>query len=295
MSNSRRATASFRKPSISSACAPGPIESQKKRVLKVGLVRNTRILEICGDAAGSAEGAGAGAVSGAGHRRNEPLARRPTAIRISSLGMVQQQRELRAAAGGDGTRVGQLLAHEPVGGLQAESENAAELRSSLEQQISNVAAGTRRRRRTRQAGVQWRCRGDPQTRRRTRARGWRNSAVSSRPWPGRRPIARNCFPCGWRIASGWKPSAKRVQTQLTAVETQLREARGGAGYRGERLKIIDPGIVPERPSSPEPAAECRGGVPAGPGAPGALADAADGLPGAARDGAPHRLYDVRDE
>ena len=26
--------------------------------------------------------------------------------------------------------------------------------------------------------------------------------------------------------------------------------RGDAGYRGERLQIIDPGIVPERPSSP---------------------------------------------
>jgi uncharacterized protein involved in exopolysaccharide biosynthesis len=34
------------------------------------------------------------------------------------------------------------------------------------------------------------------------------------------------------------------------VENRLREARGDAGYRGERLKIIDPGIVPERPSSP---------------------------------------------
>ena len=43
---------------------------------------------------------------------------------------------------------------------------------------------------------------------------------------------------------------KAVQTQLTAVETQLREARGGASYRGERLKVIDPGIMPERPSSP---------------------------------------------
>jgi uncharacterized protein involved in exopolysaccharide biosynthesis len=37
---------------------------------------------------------------------------------------------------------------------------------------------------------------------------------------------------------------------LAAIDTRLREAQGDAGYRGERLKVIDPGIVPERPSSP---------------------------------------------
>ena len=36
----------------------------------------------------------------------------------------------------------------------------------------------------------------------------------------------------------------------SATETRLRETRGDAGYRGERLEIVDPGIVPERPSSP---------------------------------------------
>jgi uncharacterized protein involved in exopolysaccharide biosynthesis len=33
----------------------------------------------------------------------------------------------------------------------------------------------------------------------------------------------------------------------------LRDARTNSGYRGERLTIIDPGIVPERPSSPNTA------------------------------------------
>jgi uncharacterized protein involved in exopolysaccharide biosynthesis len=37
---------------------------------------------------------------------------------------------------------------------------------------------------------------------------------------------------------------------LSAAETRLQEARSALGYRGERLRIIDPGIVPERPSSP---------------------------------------------
>ena len=31
---------------------------------------------------------------------------------------------------------------------------------------------------------------------------------------------------------------------------ELFATRGESGFRGERLKVIDPGIVPERPSSP---------------------------------------------
>ena len=55
-----------------------------------------------------------------------------------------------------------------------------------------------------------------------------------------------------RMAHRDKLEAERKagQTNLTAIEGRLRETRGDAGYRGERLRIIDPGIVPERPSSP---------------------------------------------
>src|SRR5205823_12075864 len=55
-----------------------------------------------------------------------------------------------------------------------------------------------------------------------------------------------------RLAHRDKLEAERkaAQAQLAAMDTRLREARGESGFRGERLKIIDPGIVPERPSSP---------------------------------------------
>lgn len=43
---------------------------------------------------------------------------------------------------------------------------------------------------------------------------------------------------------------KAAETALAATEAHLREVRGAVGYTGERLNIIDPGIVPERPSSP---------------------------------------------
>jgi capsular polysaccharide biosynthesis protein len=35
-----------------------------------------------------------------------------------------------------------------------------------------------------------------------------------------------------------------------AAQRQLQEVRSGTGYRGERLMIVDPGVVPEQPSSP---------------------------------------------
>lgn len=41
-----------------------------------------------------------------------------------------------------------------------------------------------------------------------------------------------------------------AQTAAKAAESRLQEVRSALGSRGERLRIIDPGIVPERPSSP---------------------------------------------
>jgi uncharacterized protein involved in exopolysaccharide biosynthesis len=43
---------------------------------------------------------------------------------------------------------------------------------------------------------------------------------------------------------------KAAQVAFTSSEAHLQEVRSGQGYRGERLRIIDPGIVPERPSFP---------------------------------------------
>jgi uncharacterized protein involved in exopolysaccharide biosynthesis len=41
-----------------------------------------------------------------------------------------------------------------------------------------------------------------------------------------------------------------AQERADAAARRLQEARAVIGYRGERLKIIDAGIVPERPSFP---------------------------------------------
>jgi succinoglycan biosynthesis transport protein ExoP len=55
-----------------------------------------------------------------------------------------------------------------------------------------------------------------------------------------------------RLADRDKVASERksAEAALAAMQQRLGEARGESGYRGERLRIIDPAIVPERPSSP---------------------------------------------
>jgi uncharacterized protein involved in exopolysaccharide biosynthesis len=43
---------------------------------------------------------------------------------------------------------------------------------------------------------------------------------------------------------------KMAQTASESSSARLRELRATAGTRGERLRVIDPGVVPQRPSSP---------------------------------------------
>ncbi len=43
---------------------------------------------------------------------------------------------------------------------------------------------------------------------------------------------------------------KSARTAYEQSAKQIREVAGMSGFRGERISIIDPGVVPERPSSP---------------------------------------------
>lgn len=47
-----------------------------------------------------------------------------------------------------------------------------------------------------------------------------------------------------------KEELRAARETYNRLESHLSETRATAGYRGEQLKIIDPGIVPERPSAP---------------------------------------------
>jgi uncharacterized protein involved in exopolysaccharide biosynthesis len=226
----------------------GPIEAQKKRVLKVGLLRNTRILEIWATLPDPKKAqALAQYLAQATVDMNRSLTSEGDQDLV--LGMVQQERDLRQRLQETDAAWADLLSREPVQALQTETENAAELRSNLEQQISNVEleiadAVERIRQATPAEAVETRKQETNARARLAQLRGQLDTL--SKQGSDREKLL------SVRLAHRERLEVERkaAQAQLAGLETQLREARGGASYRGERLKIVDPGIVPERPSSP---------------------------------------------
>ena len=174
-----------------------------------------------------------------------------------------------------------LLAAEPVDELQAAMSNASDLRSKLQEQASGAQleiadAADREKQAAASELPQIRT---EQNEARTRAEEIRKQMESL----DRQDAEREKLLAA-RTAHRDRLEAERKaqQAALSAIESRLTQARGDAGYRGERLKIIDPGIVPERPSSPNTSLNIFAGAVAGIHPAGALLRRGDQLSGAAR-------------
>jgi uncharacterized protein involved in exopolysaccharide biosynthesis len=218
----------------------GPsIESLKRRVLQVQLVRNTRILEISVTLPDAKK-----AQALAAFLAEATVETNRTSVSESDQellrGIEQQARELRTRLQEIDASWAKAVAAEPLQGLQSAMEQAGELRSKIEEQAQS-------------AELEIADLGD--------AAEWRKQESSARARLAelrkqiqdldRRGAEREKL-LATRQAHRDQLDAERKagQAALAAVEARLRDARGETGFRGERLKIIDPGIVPERPSSP---------------------------------------------
>jgi len=226
----------------------GPIESEKRRVLKVGLLRNTRILEISTTLPDPAKAqALAQYIAQATIDMNRALAVDGDQDLVHA--MVDQQQELRRHLDSIDAEWAQLLAHEPIEALEAESTNASERRATLDQQVSDVqleiADAAEREKSAPPSEI-------AEVRRQQANAKARLEQLRGQRLALEREAAEREKLLSIRTAHRDRLEAERraAQAQLTASENQLREARGGSAFRGERLKLIDPGIVPERPSSP---------------------------------------------
>jgi len=225
-----------------------PFESLKKSVLEVGLVRNTRILEI---SVTMPDPAKAQALAQFLAEETVSLNRSLTVQGGHDLvaGVEQQERDARAVVERTDAEWSRLLATEPVDNLQAEIEQGAVLRSTLEQQLASanleIADAASREK---QAGA-------------TEAAQLRKEQSDARARLDElraqlerldRQVAEKEKLLGERLAHRERldPERKAGQAALTAIETRLRDTRNDVSYRGERLTIIDPGVVPERPSFP---------------------------------------------
>jgi capsule polysaccharide export protein KpsE/RkpR len=200
-----------------------PVESLKAGILKVGMVRDTKILEIKvtlpDPKTAQALALYLGEETVKLSRSVDEEGDRELTETIEKQEADAQARLDRSEAAWTGT-----IAQQPVEGLQQATQSGGELRSSLERQLLRAEADG-----SESAG----------TLRKQLAQVERDLAAQEEL------LAR-------RMAEHDRVSTERSASQeaYSAVEARLNQVRAGLGYRSERLKIIDPGIVPEQPSGP---------------------------------------------
>jgi uncharacterized protein involved in exopolysaccharide biosynthesis len=224
----------------------GTIESLKRRVLQVQLVRNTRLLEI---SATLPDPRKAHALAGFLAEATVEINRAAVLEGDQELmrGIEQQARELRARLQEIDQNWSKAVAAEPLLGLESAMEQAADLRGKVEEQLRSVeleVADLAERAKTSADAAELR---KQEANERARLAEMRKQLQElDRQGAERERLLAT------RQAHRDQLDAERktAQAALVAMESRLRDARGETGFRGERLKIIDPGIVPERPSSP---------------------------------------------
>ena len=236
----------FQKAAQSFHLTGGPIESLKRRVLRVDIVRNTRILEISSTLTDPQKA----------HALAKFLAEATVELNRASSsandqeflsGLEQQERDIQASLQHTEAVWSQSVSSEPTAGLEAEIQQGASQRSALEGEIQSQEveiAGLVDRIKTGDAGGEM-------------AKEVANAHV--RVAEMRRHLADlNAHMAGSEKLLGERQAHRNQlaadrqvgQTALASIEGRLRDARSERGFRGERLQVIDPGIVPERPSSP---------------------------------------------
>ena len=211
-----------------------PIESLKAAILKVGMVRDTRILEI-NITLPDPKAAQALALYLAEETVKLSRSVDEEGDRELNQSIEKQEGDARALLDRTEAAWTHTVAQQPVERLQQEFQSGGELKSNLERQLLRAEADAA-------AGQ-----ADEAATSRARAETLRKQLAQVQ-----RELASKEELLAHRLAERDRVDAARTASQeaYAAVETQLSQARSDRGYRSERLKIVDPGIVPERPTSP---------------------------------------------
>jgi uncharacterized protein involved in exopolysaccharide biosynthesis len=215
------------------------IESLKQQVLKVSKVRDTKILEISAtlpEPKLAQEFVDYIAEETVKLSRSESLATDRELIgeseRQADEGRQRLERAQQAWAAN--------AAREPNGSLQAQIESEVDLAAKIRQYLIDTRADI--------ADFQAR----PDFARELPGLKARAAELEKRLAELQSSIERKTALASTREASRQKLEVelKMAQTASESASTRLRDLHATAGIRGERLRIIDPGIVPQRPSSP---------------------------------------------
>jgi polysaccharide biosynthesis transport protein len=224
--------------------AARPIESLKRGVLKVTKLRDTKIMEISvtlTDAKLAQSVAQYLAEETVSLSHGESLDADREFIDDAEKQAVASARRLAEVQQAWTT----LSVREPVEALQGELDASVELQGKLRQQLVEAQASI--------AEYQEQGKADSQfAREQLQAERARAGVIEKRL----QDLERSIRELGSTMASrngkrdALQNQLKSAQTASEAAETRLRELRSSAGSRGERLRVMDPGIVPQRPSSP---------------------------------------------
>ncbi len=137
-----------------------------------------------------------------------------------------------------------LSVQKPVDALQGEMDSNVELEGKLRQQIVDAETSI--------AEYQQEKSESQFGREQLQAAGARKALLEKRLQEMQRSIRELAVTMAARSAQrdASKNELKMAQAASEAAEKHLSELRAAAGSRGERLRVMDPGIVPQRPSSP---------------------------------------------
>jgi uncharacterized protein involved in exopolysaccharide biosynthesis len=219
------------------------IESLKRRVLKVSKLRDTKILEITAtlnDPKLAQALAQYVAEETVNVSRTENLASDREFIDLAERQASEAQHHLSGAQ----TAWNTLSVSEPVESLQSEIDANVDLRSKVEQQLVDAESDVAEYRQQAQDG--------------SFARGQLSAAqtrvalLQGRSQELQRAIQDQTRTLATRTAKRevLATALKVAQQSYESVEARLLESRATAGTHAEHLRIFDPGIVPQRPSSP---------------------------------------------
>ncbi len=220
------------------------LESLKRRVLKVSMPRNTKVLEISATLASPKLAQAVAqymAEQTVGMSRAESLA----ADGVFAEEAQKQVTEAQARLDERQKEWAELAATAPVVGLENTVESGIDLESQLQQQLVEAQADVVEYQQQTQTGGQF-------AREQLPSAQARAALIEQRLGELKREIQEKSATLATRNArrEALEAQLRMAQTGYETASARLREMRGAAGSHGEQLRVIDPGVVPETPSSP---------------------------------------------
>ncbi|HLJ14501.1 MAG TPA: hypothetical protein VKV15_08405 [Bryobacteraceae bacterium] len=222
------------------------IESLKQRVLKVSKLRDTKILEI---SATLPEPKLAQHLVQFLADETVTMSRSENLAGDHELIEEAQKQEINARQRLDREDKAwrENAMREPVEALQQEIEANVELRTKIRQDLAEAQADAAEYRQPdKQSDTEF-------ARHQLQAAQARVAVLAKQAEDLGKDIDQKSATLSRRIAhrEQLQTELKMAQAAYESAAAHLRDVRAGAGMRGERLRVIDPGIVPERPSSPD--------------------------------------------